>query len=262
MSTIQLQPISQLQQFRKELYQIFEARADALMDLVDALCASPWAQSVVELSLSPLFRREYSSISDAIAQVFQPSEPEKEVEERRAWEQQIAQLIGGYLPAPQGRKFWLFGTDGVSVPRPYAQTLEDRTMVHQPTPVKGNKPVTIGHRYSVAAFLPEKEGADAPPWVVPLMVRRVTSEEKAPGVGAEQLTALLGDATQPFAEELCVPVADSEYSHVDYLGSVSGQSNLVNVVRVAENRVFYRPAEEPEEAPGPGHPLWYGEAFE
>ncbi|HPD41733.1 MAG TPA: DDE endonuclease, partial [Anaerolineae bacterium] len=62
--------ISKLQRFREELLQLFEARADALVDLLDALASSPHARSVVELSLSPLFRRQYSSISDAIAQLF------------------------------------------------------------------------------------------------------------------------------------------------------------------------------------------------
>ncbi|MDH7487670.1 MAG: DDE endonuclease, partial [Anaerolineae bacterium] len=89
--------ISQLQQFREELHQLLPARADALLDLLDALSGSPNARSVVELSLSPLFRREYSSISDAIDSFCQASSPETEAEERRAWEKQLAQLIGGYL---------------------------------------------------------------------------------------------------------------------------------------------------------------------
>ena len=58
--------ISQLQLFRGELYQLIKARPDALLDLLDALSSNPNARSVVELSLSRLFRREYSSISDAI----------------------------------------------------------------------------------------------------------------------------------------------------------------------------------------------------
>jgi len=45
------------------------------------------AHSVVELSLSSFFHREYSSVYDAIVSFFQPSEPEKAEEEWRAWEQ-------------------------------------------------------------------------------------------------------------------------------------------------------------------------------
>ena len=56
----------QLQQFRQGLYDSFERRPDALLDLVDALSSNTTAHSVVELSLSPVFRRGYSSVHDAI----------------------------------------------------------------------------------------------------------------------------------------------------------------------------------------------------
>ena len=85
----------------------------------------------------------------------------------------------------------------VPVPRPFARTLEDRSYVYQPNRVAGNKPVTIGHHYSVTAFLPEREHPD-PPWVVPLSVRRVRSDEKAIVVGAEQVVSLLQDHRLPF----------------------------------------------------------------
>ncbi len=254
--------IAKLQRFREELHQLFEARADALLDLLDALAGSPHARSVVELSLSPLFRREYSSIGDAIAQLFHASTPAQAAKERRGWEQKVARLIGRYLPTPHQRKFWLFGTDGVPVSRPFAATLEDRSYVYQPNLVAGNKPVTIGHQYSVTACLPEKAHPDDPPWVVPLVVRRVQSTEKATVVGAEQLTALLEDETQPFQGQLCVHVADSAYSAVEYLGRVGAQPNLVSVTRAPEHRVFYQQcASPPEEERKRGHPHWYGAPF-
>lgn len=86
--------ISQLQQFRGELYQLLKARSDTLLDLLDALSSSPNARSVVELCLSPLFRHEYSSVSDAIDNFFKASSSEKRDEERRAWEKELERLIG------------------------------------------------------------------------------------------------------------------------------------------------------------------------
>ncbi|MBU1750821.1 MAG: transposase [Chloroflexi bacterium] len=74
--------LAQLEQFRQELYQLFPARRDAVLDLLDALCSSPHARSVVELSLNPLFRREYCSVYDAIANLFQASSPEQAAAER------------------------------------------------------------------------------------------------------------------------------------------------------------------------------------
>jgi hypothetical protein len=252
-----------LQRFREELYAALQGnRADALLDLLDALCGSPGARSVVELSLSPLFRREWESVPDAIDEFFQAEDPAQAVAERRQWEEQIGRLVGRYLPRPQGRKFWLVGTDSVSVSRPYARTLADRSFVYQANPVGGNAPVTIGHRYSVVALLPEPEQPGDPPWVIPLPCRRVSSDEKAVVVGAEQCVGLLGDAQQPFHGELCVQVADSEYSQAAYLGRVGGQPNGVQVVRVAGNRVFYRAVPPPPGKRPAWHPTWYGDRFD
>ena len=252
--------ISQLQQFREELYHFVDHRADALMDLLDALTCTPDARSVVELSQSPLFRRGYGSISDAIAGWFQASTSDKACEERRVKEKALARLIGHYLPAPQRRPFYLFGTDVVPIPRLFAPTLKDRGFVYQPNQVRGNKPVTIGHAYSMLAHLPEKRQPDDPPWVVPMVMRRVQSSEKATVVGAEQMTMLAEDETQPFHDALCVHVIDSAYSGVEFLGRVASHKNWVNVSRAASNRVFYRQAIAQESAP-PGHPAWYGTPF-
>jgi hypothetical protein len=257
--------ISQLEQFRQELYAAFNLRRDALMELIDALSSTPNAHSVVELSLSPFFRRGYSSVSDAIAHFFRPSEPEKTDEERRAWEKKWVRLVASYLPEPQQRKFWLFGTDVVPIPRVFAQTLADRTFVYQPnTVVKGNKPVTIGHQYSHLVFFPEKVDADDPPWVVPLVVRRVHSDEKATSMWVEQIKVLMEDETLPFHKDLCVHVGDSVYSAVTALGPVTKQEydNLVNVARASSNRVFYRQPPSVREKRGKGHPTWYGERFD
>jgi hypothetical protein len=256
------QTISRLQQFRQELYQLLPARRDTLLDLLDALASSPHTNSVVELSQSPLFRRGYSSITDAIDEFFQASQPERAEAERQAWNTVLAQLIGRYLPVPQQRRFWLFGTDVVPVARPFARTLEDRSFVYQPNPVGSNKPVTIGHHYSVLAFLPEKGQPDDPPWVVPLNVRRVQSRVPARRVGAEQLKALLEDVTQPFHAALCVQVADSAYSGASYLGQLGAQRNLVCVTRAADNRVFYRQFLADAGETEAGHPRWYGVAFD
>jgi hypothetical protein len=255
--------ISRLKQFRQELYDSFDYRADALMELIDALSSTTNARSVVELSLSLFFRREYSSVHDAIAHLFQLSESGKADEERRAWEQKWVQLIASYLPEPQKREFWLFGTDVVPIPRPFAPTLADRTFVYQPNTLRGNKPVTIGHAYSHLVFFPEKINADDPPWAVPMMVRRVPSEEKATSVGAEQIDAVMKDERLPFHEALCLHVGDSRYGTVAYLGpvAVQGHKNLVNIVRSAGNRVFYRQPPPVEGECGQGHPTWYGERF-
>jgi len=249
--------LSILEQFRNDVYEWFPHRADALMDLLDALSSNTTARSVVELSENPLFRRQYSSVHDAIEHLSVSDTEASRVQERQALEQTFIRLLIPYLPRPQ-RRFWLFGTDVTSASRPFARTLSDRTFVYQPNPVKGVKPITIGHQYSVVAMLPEKSHPDEPPWVIPLLVNRVTSTETKREAGLGQIGRLMNDETLPFHEALCVDVADSDYSAVTYLGRVAPCPNLVTVARFAGNRTVYRQAAPPEDSPGRGHPTWFG----
>ena len=59
------------------------------MDLVDALSGNTQARSIVELSLSTSFRRDYTSLYKAIA-AYQPEKAKKT----------LAQLAGPYLSPP------------------------------------------------------------------------------------------------------------------------------------------------------------------
>ena len=52
-----------LKNFRDSVYRLFSSRRDAAMELVDALSSNKTATHVVELSLSPLHRRNYCSIT-------------------------------------------------------------------------------------------------------------------------------------------------------------------------------------------------------
>jgi hypothetical protein len=49
--------------FRDSVYRFFPSRRDAAMELVDALSSNKTANSIVALSLSPLHRRNYCSIT-------------------------------------------------------------------------------------------------------------------------------------------------------------------------------------------------------
>lgn len=253
--------ITQLQQFRQKLYESFPRRADALIDLVDALSSNTTARSVVELSLSPLFRRGYGSVHDSIDNFFQATSIEVASSGRRQREQRLIRLIASQLRPPQEEKFWLFGVDVTPGPRPFARTLPDRTFVYQPNPIRGNKPVAIGHQYSALLAFPEKATPKAPPWVVPLSIRRVTSQESKATVGVEQVSALLTDDTLPFHDDLCVTVADSDYSRLPYLGPTVKHDNLVTIARVGSNRTFHRSLAMTEGNNPQGHPTWYGECF-
>ncbi len=261
---------TKLEQFRLDLYENLPYRRDTLFDLLDALSSNTTARSVVELSLSPFFRRTYSSITDGLDNFFREAETENDVKLRRMWEQELVGVIGPYLPPPKKRKFWLFGIDVTSMPRPFAERLEDRTYVYEPNPLKGNKPVNIGHENSVLAYLPEKEEG-ASPWLVPLIVRRVTSEETKNEVGAAAVIELFSNKSLPFKGKLKVLVGDCAYSAINFLGEVyggneeekegRGSEELVSIVRAANNRTFYHSAPEMAGKQPVGHPTWYGHPF-
>jgi hypothetical protein len=253
-----------LAEYRQGLYDLFPCRADALMDLLDALSSNTTARSVVELSLNLPFRAGYGSIYTAIHDFLPLEHPPWGRLDRATYEHHLRRLLGPHLPIPQQRPFWLLGVDVTPAPRPFAKCLADRTFVYQPNLIRGNKPVTIGHAYSTLAVLPEKGSPSAPPWVLPLSMRRVSSEQTGPQVGVDQIQAVLDDDTLPFAQGLCVTVGDTAYSALSFIGPLAGRESLVILARLRGDRVLYRPASSPPEGePAPvGHPTWYGAPFE
>jgi hypothetical protein len=95
--------LSILAQFRNDVYEWFPHRADALMDLLDALSSNTTARSVVELSENPLFRRQYSSVHDGIEHLFVPDSEASRLQERQDLEQAFIRLLIPYLTKPQRR---------------------------------------------------------------------------------------------------------------------------------------------------------------
>jgi hypothetical protein len=249
-----------LQQFRQEVHACFVYRADALMNLVDTLCGNTDATSIAELSLSPLFRYQYSSVYDSIDNLYRTT-PSDGPLARQQWEQKLAGLIIPRLPFPSARQYRLIGIDATSVRRQYAQTLADRSMVYAPNSIAGNKPITIGHRYVTISDLPEKGSQTSPPWAVPLSVRRVSSDTKETTVGVEQIQMLFEAENMGFQDQLCVQVVDSTFSAVAFLDSVAKYDNLITVARLRSNRTLYHSPETAPPSSKRGHPRWYGPPF-
>ncbi len=259
--------INQLQQFREQIYNSFSQRQDSLMDLLDALCANETAHSVVELSLHPVFRRGYSALYkaigalDGIREQGAASESTPDQTRQGRFPQSWIEAIAPTIPAPQQRGYWLFGVDVTPVARCHAVTLKDRESVYQPTVVAGQKPITLGHNYSMLSALPEVAVAGGRSWIVPVSVERVTSFDSKSTVGQTQVQRLLNNPTLPWHSDLCVLVADSDYSHRRFLYPLSPLTKRVIVTRCRTNRVFYRlPKEHADKRRG--HPQWYGERFD
>jgi hypothetical protein len=249
-----------MRQFREAIYQSIEYRADAVMDLLDAISSNSNAKSVVELSLNPMYQRKYSSIEKSISELSVSSIIADEKEQRLKLEESHLAIISKNLPTLQERSYHLFASDVTPQPRPFARTLSDRKVVHSPNPTLSNKPIAVGHEYSCLVYLPEKASPLSPPWVVPLSVRRVSSAESGVMVATSQITALMTNPQLAFANELCLHVGDGAYSSVSYIYANTQHDNLVSVARLRSNRKLYF---QPQELPttDKGHPLWYGKVL-
>ncbi len=157
---------------------------------------------------------------------------------------------------------WVWSVDVTGHPRPYARTLKDRQMIYQPTPIAGNRPVNIGHRYSgVFAHPPRRPGE--PVWAPPLSIQRVPSEEDPEVTGARQVLGLVKEGRAQgwwHPQDLVVVLlADSKYGKPAVVQALAAEEQVVLVSRLRRKRVFYRRLEPPP-APRPrGRPRVYGE---
>ncbi|NJM69825.1 MAG: transposase [Scytonema sp. RU_4_4] len=180
--------IARFQEFRQKLYNFFGARRDSIMDLLDALAGNKEANSIAELSLNPLFRRNYSALCKAIEESFETSslvsEDTEELEQNQ--KKDLLNCIYQVIPQAEQRPFYLFAIDTTPYKRPYARTLIERGYIYQPNTIKGNKPINIGHSYSIVSLLPEKDSKQTATWSIPLSGERVPISSNGVNVGSDR----------------------------------------------------------------------------
>jgi hypothetical protein len=116
--------------------------------------------------------------------------------------------------------------------RAESATARDRTYVHVPNTPTGAKPVAPGYQFATVVALPDTPSS----WTSTIEVRRVPSEQTGSEVVAQQLTDLA-----PLVPEDTVAVLDGGFGNAPFL-TVAQSVPLTLVIRVANNRVFYRPA--------------------
>lgn len=200
------------------------------------------AKSVVALSKSPVFHREYSSVSKAIANLARDERQLNRVRHRfqEQWQKYFPIRERNYLQ-----------TDVVNIFREQAPCLKDRQYRHKANNViKGNKPLGIGYPLSLVNVADFQSS-----WSLPFDLRRVKSNEDEIEVGAEQIKAICESAE--FLESLQINAADSSYGVAKYISKVNDISNLVNVIRLRHgNKVF-----ESEWRESGGTPQVYGEEY-
>jgi Transposase DDE domain len=250
--------VAKFQTFRHRLFQLFPYRAGATMDLIDAVSAMTTADSVVKVSLSDLFSRTYSSLTDVLSSLFRTNlktPPTDEERQKQAFK--VTQLlVERCAPNSLEKEPVLFAIDCTANPRIYANKVDDRANVHAPNHVPGQKPITIGHEYSVLVYLPNRPEDRELHWVVPLSVRRVRSDQSGSQVGLTQLEEITNRTD--FKAHFCISVTDAAYSTKDWVIGIDKWPHVVQIARVRGNRKFFRlPA--PNSQTRRGRPQEYGE---
>ena len=221
-----------LKQFRCGVYTLLGNGKDALFDLMDAVLVTRSVYSFVELSISPVFRRQWSSIYEAIEDSLPPRK-------------ELMQLYITQLP--QTEPLVLAG-DHTAWSRPNAATLKDRTYEHQAQPISGAKPVTVGQGYSTIAWIPEKEGS----WALPLLHERITSFDSPITKAADQLKLVCQHLLQrPLS------LWDAEYGCASFVKQTADVA-ADKLMRLRSNRVLYG---APPPYKGFGRPRVHGDKF-
>ncbi|MDJ0677796.1 MAG: NF041680 family putative transposase [Calothrix sp. MO_167.B42] len=223
---------AKLEEFRQAAYKHLGKAHDATFELTDAILLTRNAYSLADLSLSPVFRRKWGSIYEAL----QDSRPQRQ------------KLMKLYIKQMPTQERLLLAGDHTAWSRPNAVTLQERTIEHSIVTVGGNKPITIGQGYSTIAWIPEDSGS----WALPLRHERITSWETPIEKATWQL--------QQVCENLPIrpiTVWDSEYGCAPFVEKTTNiKADLL--VRLRSNLCLWG---APPTYSGKGRPRKHGDKF-
>ncbi|WP_258169727.1 transposase [Nostoc sp. 'Peltigera membranacea cyanobiont' N6] len=223
---------ARLEEFRQVAYKYLGRAKDATFELTDAILLTRNVYSLADLSLSPVFRRKWPSVYEAL----QDSRPQR---------QKLMQLYIKQIPV-EGRP--LLAGDHTNWSRPDAVTLQERTYEHSGTSIAGNKPITVGQGYSTIAWIPEDSGS----WALPLRHERITSWENPIEKAVWQLKQVCEHLpTRP------ISVWDSEYGCAPFILKTANIPCDI-LVRLRSNLCLWG---EPGAYTGIGCPRKHGNQF-
>lgn len=228
--TFPLMIFQKLQAFRQAIYEWFGTARDAVFDLMDAVLTSGSVSSYVRWSLSPVFRRGWSSVYAAM----QDSRPPR------------AKLMKQYVQMIPSEEQPLLAGDHTGWFRRDAQTLKDRGFEHDPQ--GGRPPVSVGQRYSTLAWIPETTGS----WALPLRHERISSFETPISKAVFQLKQV----TRKLPTR-ALAAFDREYGNASFVNQTQ-EIEVDLLLRVASNRCLWS---APPAYCGRGVPRKHGTKF-
>ena len=218
-------------------------RPTATANLVMALASCEGARSPVELSDSPLYHYQYSSITDALTDLSRG--PAGQASARS----QVQSLCMRHFP-DSGRIH--LQTDTTPNVKAHSPTLPGRTYIAVPNNViPGNRPLGIGYEVS---FLNISEPSTK--WSLPLDIERVGTGETATERALCQLGRLPAHPGLGLSGKLCVNALDSKYGTAAYLSPSWAMDGLASVVRLRAGMKVWTPAAGGNHS---GAPRVYGE---
>lgn len=214
--------LNTLKRFRQALYHTFTHAVDALFEACDALVSEPNAQRFAELSLSPHWRRRWSSLYAAFR-------------DGRIDRAALQATFAAHAPLPRAGHRLVVGVDVSTVARPESPTARDRTYQYVHNLPECAAPVTIGWGFSAVVVLPETPSS----WTYLLDNQRVPSARTAAQVAAEQLAAIA-----PLLPVRAVLLGDRYYGSAAFV-QATATVPCDKLLRIPGNRVLYRAAPPP-----------------
>ena len=226
-------PISE---FRNAVYQKVIYRRDAILDMIDALTISGHVSSPLAISESPVFRRKFSSVYDALLHGEFSQDLKSLLNEKQSaeWE-----TIAGYE---------VYALDATPNERMAAETLEDRGALK----AQQKDPVRYGHKYSWLVRLVQTGTS----WAAPMGIERISTKSTDSLVAAKQVEALAERNKNPK-----VITAHSRYRDQNFLSSFANLENTVALVRLQNNQKLSQ-VPEPKPEGSRGAPRKHGADFQ
>jgi hypothetical protein len=230
--------LARLQAFRAELHACCTRRADALVDLADALLSAQGpVSSLPHLSLEPAHRRGWGSTYAALAR-------------GRIDPERLRGLLARH-PLAGGQP--VYAVDVTAWPRCDAECSPERGLYYHPSRHSAGQPIVAGWAFQWICQL----GFARDSWTAPVDARRLHPTEDTDHTAAVQIRALLGRL--PTTRQPPLVVFDAGYDSAQ-LSLDLAEERVAVLVRLRSDRCFYH--DPPPRPPGTGgRPRRHGAKF-
>ncbi len=188
-----------------------------MFSLCDALLCETTAQSLPELSQSPFFERQWSSLYQAL-----DNGKINEEHLRQAWVEALLEDTVSDEP------IWI-SVDSSSIARPQAKTSADRGIIHVANVPCGCKPISVGWQFSTVMVLPEEPSS----WVGILDQRRIATSQTAIEVAISQLRAVI-----PLLKRPVFILTDRRSATAEFLQACQQLGCQVLIRRVSQSQAL------------------------